>query len=557
MCLLFHPSRAIIKCGKISHNEKLGVFTVLGTSGKPNVIRLFPTESCSCPSTSRCYHIMAVRMSIGLDTTSCKQKVNLTQLRRNNRSRKDKTSGRKRPRIEDFEVVAAPDSLSSVHSQPQLKQLKSSVTLESPDPSNQPLESLNPCNQSSDPSNQPSSQPMESPNVSKELIEPPNPSNQPVELPNLSNSPIESPDPSHPPIESHDPSHQLKRSLNLEPSISKSVSSHNLQQKPPCDPVSPPYQQADRKCLLTNSDACDGISIPLKVKKRRKKLRFDDQLENDIQPASSEASSNFDKLYGPILLREKLDDGHISAACKILHKQFPNVQGLSTPVLGQNLSFPLVNQNLLLGGYEYIQVLHTGADHWVTICVVSSNVVKVYDSLYHSTTYFTKKQIASILHTKAHQVKLQIGMTQFQDNSLDCGVYAIAFATDLCQGNDPSQLKYDVPNKLRIHLVDSLKAQVMKPFPSVKLDCELGYLTEKMNIYCKCRLLYAPEHGFATKEIPRSEDIHMIQCYTCEEWYHKSCANLSIVKIKELKKDDAKWLCEKCLENFDIFSSDE
>ena len=52
-----------------------------------------------------------------------------------------------------------------------------------------------------------------------------------------------------------------------------------------------------------------------------------------------------------------------------------------------------------------------------------------------------KKQIASIMHTKSHQVKLQIGMTQFQENSLDCGVYVITFATDLCHGNDPSQVK--------------------------------------------------------------------------------------------------------------------
>ena len=161
---------------------------------------------------------------------------------------------------------------------------------------------------------------------------------------------------------------------------------------------------------------------------------------------------------------------------------------------------------------------------------MSDDEVKVYDSMFHSTTYATKKQIASILHTRSPQVKIQIGMTQFQENSLDCGVYAIAFATDLCHGNNPAQLKYDFPFKLRLHLLDSFKEQKMEPFPSVKLDCELGYLTEKMNIkfYCKCRLLYAAEHGFSPKLFPRSEDIHMIQCYTCEEWYHKSCVNLSI-----------------------------
>ena len=92
--------------------------------------------------------------------------------------------------------------------------------------------------------------------------------------------------------------------------------------------------------------------------------------------------------------------------------------------------------------------------------------------------------------------------------------------------------KYDLPFTLRMHLLDCLKAQKMKPFPSVKFKCTVDYLTEKMNIYCNCRFLYAAEHGFSSKSYPRSKDIHMIQCYTCEEWYHKSCVNLSIINMK-------------------------
>ena len=158
------------------------------------------------------------------------------------------------------------------------------------------------------------------------------------------------------------------------------------------------------------------------------------------------------------------------------------------------------------------------------------------------------------MHTKSHQVKLQIGMTQFQENSLDCGVYAIAFTTDLCHGNDPSQVKYYLPFTLRMHLLNCLKAQKMKTLPSVKLKCKVVYLTEKMNIYCKCRLLYAAEHGSSLKSYPRSEDI---QCYTCEEWYHKSCVNLSVIDIKKLRKYNKKWLCEKCCENFNLSTSDD
>ena len=85
----------IIENGNISHDCKLGVFTVLGTTGNPQAVRLFPKETCTCPSASLCYHIMAVRMSIGMDQQKPLSKVNLSRLRRNARSKKDKTSGRK------------------------------------------------------------------------------------------------------------------------------------------------------------------------------------------------------------------------------------------------------------------------------------------------------------------------------------------------------------------------------------------------------------------------------------------------------------------------------
>ena len=58
---------------------------------------------------------MAVRISIGLDKPDDKpKKINLSLLRRNTKSRKDKTSGQKVPRIGDYEVVPAPDSISEV-----------------------------------------------------------------------------------------------------------------------------------------------------------------------------------------------------------------------------------------------------------------------------------------------------------------------------------------------------------------------------------------------------------------------------------------------------------
>ena len=90
------------------------MFTVLGTTGKPHAVRLFPKESCTCPSTSQCYHILAVRMSVGLEDFNSCRRINLTQLRRNTHPRTEKKTGRKAPRPGDYDVVPAPDATLSI-----------------------------------------------------------------------------------------------------------------------------------------------------------------------------------------------------------------------------------------------------------------------------------------------------------------------------------------------------------------------------------------------------------------------------------------------------------
>ena len=100
----------VIAAGKITLDTKLAVFTVNGTT-EPRVVRLFPRATCSCPARARCYHLTAARMAVGLaDDQPHRQQLSLTQLRRNTRKRPDKTCGRKRPRLDDVDVVPAGDA---------------------------------------------------------------------------------------------------------------------------------------------------------------------------------------------------------------------------------------------------------------------------------------------------------------------------------------------------------------------------------------------------------------------------------------------------------------
>ena len=88
-------ARLILPSGKISFDPKLHlhVFNVLGSGDRPYVVRLFPRQSCSCPSSGTCYRILAVKISIGTETNLMKHRtVNLTMLCKRTRTRKDKTS---------------------------------------------------------------------------------------------------------------------------------------------------------------------------------------------------------------------------------------------------------------------------------------------------------------------------------------------------------------------------------------------------------------------------------------------------------------------------------
>ena len=100
---------AVVQDGRISLDAKLSIFTVMGTT-EPRVVKLFPRETCSCPATASCYHIVAARRAVGIIGNDKRRVINLTQLRRNKRKRADKTGGRKRPRAADVDVVPAPDA---------------------------------------------------------------------------------------------------------------------------------------------------------------------------------------------------------------------------------------------------------------------------------------------------------------------------------------------------------------------------------------------------------------------------------------------------------------
>ena len=80
---------------------------------------------------------------------------------------------------------------------------------------------------------------------------------------------------------------------------------------------------------------------------------------------------------------------------------------------------------------------------------------------------------------------------QRQVGASDCGLFSLAFATDLCHGLDPAHLKYD-QGAMRQHYVNCLENGAMVPFPRTtqRVPFHLGCNKSTVAIYCICRLPY-------------------------------------------------------------------
>ena len=128
-----------------------------------------------------------------------------------------------------------------------------------------------------------------------------------------------------------------------------------------------------------------------------------------------------------ITSQRMLTDKHFSAANELLKRQFPETRGLQPTFLGQNL---VVEP-------PFVQVLHVSNNHWMTVIGIDQTLVKVYDSLYRCVDTCVTMQAASIMKSASDYMIFRVESTQIQEGGIDCGLFAIAYATEFCFGNNP------------------------------------------------------------------------------------------------------------------------
>ena len=94
-----------------------------------------------------------------------------------------------------------------------------------------------------------------------------------------------------------------------------------------------------------------------------------------------------------------ISDVIVNAAQSLLAKKFPDLAGLQDTILGPAMMFSL-------RAGDFIQIIHTGNAHWVTLSTIGvyQPVIRVYDSIYDSSSTMARLQIASLLHSTSKSI---------------------------------------------------------------------------------------------------------------------------------------------------------
>ena len=96
---------------------------------------------------------------------------------------------------------------------------------------------------------------------------------------------------------------------------------------------------------------------------------------NKQSPLANLEESDYEIIFDPL---GWLNCDIIHMAQVLLHEAKPSIEGLQRPTLGPARNFDVVSA-------EFIQILHTGNDHWVCISSIGcvTGYVNLYDSLFN------------------------------------------------------------------------------------------------------------------------------------------------------------------------------
>ena len=190
----------------------------------------------------------------------------------------------------------------------------------------------------------------------------------------------------------------------------------------------------------------------------------------------------------------------------------------------------------------FVQLLHVGECHWVTVSNIDlrsegayfNNFAQIYDSFVPSSiTRQTMINVCSIMKTRKKEIHFDLVNVMRQPNGSDCGLFAVAFATELAHGYDPALCHWDTA-VMRQHLISCLENRHLSRFPCskerrIRLGGRRIRKSFKEEVYCTCRSI-------------NDSSREMIECTNCCTWYHKDCEKVDCSKSFK----GIRWSCSVC-----------
>ena len=152
-------------------------------------------------------------------------------------------------------------------------------------------------------------------------------------------------------------------------------------------------------------------------------------------------------------------DKHMDFAQALLKHQHSNLTGLLSTLLIPSHTAQITIQPAL-------QIVHSRGNHWIVVttlqCPDKTVKVHVFDSLYTSTDPSTSQLLCKLYGA---DVKIQAEKCPKQLGVKDCGLFAIAIATVLAKGGNPSQVRLK-QDAMRGHLINCFEKFELAPFPT-------------------------------------------------------------------------------------------
>ena len=227
-----------------------------------------------------------------------------------------------------------------------------------------------------------------------------------------------------------------------------------------------------------------------------------------------------------------LSDRILNAAQTLLRRQFPSAGGLKdTLLLG-------AGDDVVQPGDKFVQCVHDAVkEHWITVsslgCV--SDEVKVYCSAHLTPSPQCIKTISLYYRTSLKQLTLRVMNVSKQQGGVDCGLFAIAYATTLLNGMDPVNVVF-TQARMRQHVIAALEAGTLSEFP---VSCRrtvrrMSVRAIPVPVYCVCKAAYV-----------RGD--RMVACDSCGNWFHCGCVDLSSTLFAAMARNKSEnYECQKC-----------